>query len=39
MVEDAAHSEVILQQDVYCVHKSRGCRKTMQLVDLEVGIY
>lgn len=37
MIETVANVDSILSQEVYCSHKSRGCRKTMVLSELEVG--
>jgi hypothetical protein len=34
-MEDPINTELILQQEVYCSHKSRGCRKVMALSELE----
>jgi hypothetical protein len=38
MMEDPINTELILQQEVYCSHKSRGCRKVMALSELEACI-
>ncbi|KAH9401295.1 TNF receptor-associated factor 4 [Tyrophagus putrescentiae] len=35
MIETVANVDSILSQEVYCSHKSRGCRKTMLLSELE----
>ena len=36
MIESVAKIDNILSQEVYCSQKSRGCRKTMFLSELEV---
>ena len=35
-MEDPLSTQIILEQEVYCSHKSRGCKKVMQLSELEV---
>lgn len=39
MIETVANVDSILSQEVYCSHKSRGCRKTMVLSELEVSAF
>ena len=36
MMADPLNTELLRQQEVYCSHKSRGCRKVMALSELEV---
>lgn len=38
MIETVANVDSILSQEVYCSHKSRGCRKTLLLSELEVRL-
>ncbi|CAG2171733.1 unnamed protein product [Oppiella nova] len=37
-MDDSANTELILEQEVYCSHKSRGCRKVMALSELETHL-
>ncbi|CAG2104050.1 unnamed protein product [Medioppia subpectinata] len=38
MDDSGNHAELILDQEVYCSHKSRGCRKVMALSELDTHV-